>query len=140
MLLQHPQQFGLLGQRHAFDFIQKQGATIGVLQLADALALGAGKGAAFVAKQFGFKQLLGDGRAVEGDKGLVGPRTKIMQAAGDQFLAAAGLAANQHIDRQRRQLQHLAAQGLQAARDPQQAPVDLLTQVGLFVQATVFQD
>ena len=139
MLLQHSQQFGLLGQWHAFDFIQKQGATIGVLQLADTLALGAGKGAAFMAEQFGFKQLLGDCRAVEGHKGLVGTWAKIMQAAGDQLLAAAGLAANQHIDGQRRQFQDLTAQGLQAARYPKQAPVDLLTQARLLMQAAVFQ-
>ena len=39
LLLQHPQQFHLLGQRHAFDFIEKQRAAIGVFELADAFAL-----------------------------------------------------------------------------------------------------
>jgi hypothetical protein len=38
LFLQHPQQFHLLGQWHAFDFIEKQRAAVGVFQLADALA------------------------------------------------------------------------------------------------------
>ncbi len=140
LLLQHPQQFDLLGQRHAFDFIQEQRAAVGIFQLADALALGAGERAAFVAEQLGFKQLLGDGRAVERDKRLFCPWAKIMQATGDQFLAAAGFATDQHIDRQAGQVQHLPAQGLQTARHAEQARFQLRPMVGLLMQATVLQD
>ncbi|MNC79876.1 hypothetical protein D3C75_1324860 [compost metagenome] len=34
-ILQHPQQSGLQGQRHVADFIEEQGAAMGLLQAAD---------------------------------------------------------------------------------------------------------
>jgi len=48
--LQHAQQLGLNGQRQLADLIQQQGATIGELELAAALAECAGEGAADVAE------------------------------------------------------------------------------------------
>ncbi|MNP20533.1 hypothetical protein D3C76_1131070 [compost metagenome] len=98
----------MLGQGHAFDFIEKQRAAIGVFEFADALALGTGECAAFVAKQFCFEQLFGDGRAVQGDEGFIGARPEIVQAAGNQFFAATGFTADQYVDRQRRQIKNLA--------------------------------
>ncbi|MNP02041.1 hypothetical protein D3C76_938790 [compost metagenome] len=62
-----------------------------------------------------------------------------MQAARDQFLAAAGFAADQHVDRRRSQLQHLPAQGLQGRGDAEQARLDVLAQVRLFAQLAVLQ-
>ncbi|MNG22032.1 hypothetical protein D3C84_1064730 [compost metagenome] len=53
-LLQQTQQFDLDIQAHAFDFIEKQGAAIGELELADAAFLRAGKGAGLVAEQLAF--------------------------------------------------------------------------------------
>ncbi|MNN75188.1 hypothetical protein D3C81_1914720 [compost metagenome] len=102
----------MLGQRHAFDFIEEQRAAVRVFEFADALALRAGKRAAFVAEQFGFEQLFRDCRTVERNKGFIGPRPEVVQATGDQFLAAAGFAADQHIDRQRRQVEYLPPQSL----------------------------
>jgi hypothetical protein len=101
---------------------------------------GAGERAAFVTEQLGFEQLLGDRRAVQRDEGLVGARAEIVQAAGDQFLAAAGFATDQHVDRQRRQIQHLPAQGLQATGHAEQRRIEAGAVVGLLVQGAVFQD
>ncbi|MCY1297384.1 hypothetical protein D9M70_468210 [compost metagenome] len=92
-----------------------------------------------MAEQLVLEQALGDRRAVEGDEGLRGARAEVVQAAGDQFLAAAGLAADQHVDRRLRQLQHLAAQLLHAGGEAEQARVDALAQVGGLAQAAVLQ-
>ncbi|MNZ79670.1 hypothetical protein D3C78_982800 [compost metagenome] len=139
LFLQHAQQFGLLGQRHALDFIEEHRAAIGVFQLADALALGAGEGAAFMAEQLGFEQGFGNRRAVERNEGFVGARAEVVQAARDLFLAAAGLAADQHVDRQAGEVQHLSAQLLHALRHAQQVQFQACLEVGLFMQAVVFQ-
>ncbi|MNN13033.1 hypothetical protein D3C81_1260500 [compost metagenome] len=139
LFLQHAQQLDLLRQRHALDLVEEQGAAVGMFQLADALALGAGERAALMTEQLAFEQLLGDRRAVEGDEGLAGPWPEVVQAARDQFLAAAGFAADQHVDRRRRQIQHLPAQGLQGRGDAEQARLDVLAQVGLLAQLAVLQ-
>ncbi|MNQ86160.1 hypothetical protein D3C85_1013460 [compost metagenome] len=130
----------MLGQRHAFDFIEKQCAAVGVLELADALAGRPGERAALVAEQLGLEQLLGDGRAVECDKGLVGPRPEVVQATRDQFLAATGFAANQHVDRQCCQVQNLPTQGLQTPRHAEQRGIQFGAVVRLLVQRAVLQN
>ncbi|MNV48309.1 hypothetical protein D3C71_1402080 [compost metagenome] len=66
--LQHAQQLGLHRQRQLADFIEKQRAAIGALELALALADGAGEGAAHMAKQLAFDQRIGQGRAVHADQ------------------------------------------------------------------------
>ena len=56
IFLQHAEQLHLRARRHVADFIQKNGAVIGLLKPADALAGGAGEGAALMAEQFAFQQ------------------------------------------------------------------------------------
>src|ERR1039458_319541 len=60
--LEDAQDFGLGGERHVPDFVQKNGAVVALLELADALGGGAGEGAFLVAEQFAFQQVLRDGR------------------------------------------------------------------------------
>ena len=69
---------------------------MGLLKAADAPGLGAGEGAAFVAEQLALQQRLGNGRAIDGDERLVGAVAVLVDGAGDQFLAGAGLAADEH--------------------------------------------
>ena len=90
-------------------------------------------------KQLGLKQVLRYGCAVQGHKVFVGPRAKIMQAAGNQLFATAGFTAYQHVYRQGCQISDLSAQGLQAARNAEQPPLYLFAPVGLLVQTAVFQ-
>jgi hypothetical protein len=91
-----------------------------------------------VAEQLGFEQLLGDRRAVERHEGFRA-RAEIVQAAGDQLLAAAGFATDQHVDRQARQVQHLPAQVCKPRDTPSRLDSSC-ARVGLFMQAAVFQD
>ena len=68
------------------------------LELADALAAGAGERAALVAEQLAFQQLGRQRRAVHLDERLRAPRRAAVQLARDDFLADAALAAQQHAD------------------------------------------
>jgi hypothetical protein len=56
-----------------------------------------------MAEQFGFDKILRDGGHVEGDEILVGARAVLVQSMGDQLLAGAALAVDQHRDTGARQ-------------------------------------
>ena len=99
LFLQHAHQLDLRARRHVADFIEKNGAVVGLLEAADAPGFRAGERAAFVAEQFAFQQGFRDGRAIDGDERRVGAVAVLVNGAGDQFLAGAGFAANQHGDR-----------------------------------------
>ena len=72
---------------------------VGLLEAANPLRVRAGEGAAFVAEQFAFQQGFGNRRAVDGDERRVGAVAVLVNGAGDEFLARAGFAANEHGDR-----------------------------------------
>src|SRR5258708_36652966 len=63
-LLQNAQEFRLHGQRHIADFVQKQSAVAGLLELAYMTARSAGERTFFVAKQFRLDQLSGNSSAI----------------------------------------------------------------------------
>jgi hypothetical protein len=92
LFLQQAQHLGLQGQRHVADLVEEKGAAIDLLELADAPAVGAGKGALLVAEQLALQQLLRDGGAVEGQEGRLGTGAVLVDGAGDQLLAGAALA------------------------------------------------
>ena len=95
-VFQHPQQTGLQRQRHVTDFIEKQRAAIGLLQLAaHAVLARTGETAAAITEQFALDQAFGDRRAVEGDEGFVGALAGVMHSLGKGFLARAGFAIDQ---------------------------------------------
>ena len=77
---------------HVADFVQEEGAAVGLLELAQAPRNGAGERALFVAEKLGFDQLAGHGGAIQGDEGPVAARAALVQGAGDQLLPGAGFA------------------------------------------------
>ena len=91
--LQHAQNLGLGGGRHVADLIQEERAVVALLELADALHGRAGEGAALVAEQFAFEQLLGNGGAVDGQERLLAAVAVMVNGPRDQFLAGAAFAA-----------------------------------------------
>ncbi|MNF85416.1 hypothetical protein D3C84_678090 [compost metagenome] len=95
---QHAQQAGLGVGRHVADFVEEQGTAVGLLEAPAALVGGAGEGAFFVAEQLGFHQVFGDRRHVQRDERRGGPRAVAVQGVGDQLLAGAGFAVDQHGD------------------------------------------
>ncbi len=60
------------------------------------LATASVNGALDVAEQLGLEQGLGDGAAVHRDEGLAGARAGLVDGLGQQFLAGAAFAAQQH--------------------------------------------
>ena len=83
-----------------------------LLEPAGARLGGAGEGAALVAEQLGLEQCVRNGRAVDLDEGLVAPPAGQVHRAGEQFLAGARLAQQQHRGLRLRDALELA-QGLQ---------------------------
>jgi len=140
LLLQYAQQLDLLRQRHAFDLVEEQRAAGGMLDAADALALGAGEGAALMAEQLALEDGFRDRRAVQRHKRPADARAEVMQAARDLFLAAAGLATDQHVDVGPGQLQHLASQVIHGAGHAQQLRFDTSLAGELLAQLAVLAD
>ena len=58
--------------------------------------MGVGEGPLLVAEQFALGQRFGDGRAVDGDKRLVAAAAEVMDRLGDNLLARAVFAQDQH--------------------------------------------
>ena len=94
-VLEHAQQFHLDGERHVADFIEKQGAAVGLFEAAGAAGDGAGERAFFVAEQFAFQQIFRDRAAVDGDHLLLAARAVFVHRLGDEFLAGAAFAGDQ---------------------------------------------
>ena len=86
-LLQHAQQFALQVHGHFADFIQKQGAALGLLEQAFLFAVGASEGPFVMTKQHVFDQVVWHGRAVECHKGATGSARSFVQHTRQHFFA-----------------------------------------------------
>ena len=93
-IFQHAKQLGLQRDRHLSNFVQKQGAAIGQFKATFAAHNRACEGAFFVAKEFRFHQRFRDGRAVDGQEGIGGARTELMNRLRHQIFARARFAGN----------------------------------------------
>ena len=137
-ILQHPQQLGLHRQRQLADLIQKQCSAIGLLESARLGSHRAGEGAALVAEKLRLEQTLGDGRAIDFDKGLVGARAGMMDRAGKELLAGSGVTQQQHGEIAASQSPGIGEALLQGRRIAQDAEIgqfraEPLTQVAIFI-------
>ena len=83
--MQHTQQFGLQLNRHLANFIQKNGAALGLLEQTFVLFVGAGECALFVSKKHVFNQMLGQSCTVHGDKWAFGSQRGFVQHTGQYF-------------------------------------------------------
>ena len=71
LFLNGTQQFCLQADVHFADFIKQKGSVVGFFEFTDPPRLRAGKGAFFMAEQFGFQKIIGDGCTVYRDKRFV---------------------------------------------------------------------
>ena len=85
-----------------------------MLEQADLGVGRAGERAAHVAEQLALEQRLDDGGTVHRDQAPILARAEAMQRLGDQFLAGAGFAGDQHRARVRREPAHRVEQLLHA--------------------------
>ena len=95
-IAEHPQQTGLQIKLHVANFIQEQGATVGLLEAATAHGLRTREGTAFVTKQFALQQIFGNGRGVDGDKRTTGALRMFVQCTRHQLFARTGFAGDHH--------------------------------------------
>ena len=95
-LLQNAQQLDLGEEAEVADFVEEERAVGGLLEVAFAGADRTGEGAFLVAEELGFDQGLGNGAAGDGDERLLGARAEVVNGAGDQLLAGAAFAGDEH--------------------------------------------
>ena len=94
-ILQDVQELGLQRQGHLADLVEEDGAAVGELELAELALVGAGEGAALVAEELGLEELEGEGGAVDLDEGALAAGGAVVDGAGDELLADAGLAPDE---------------------------------------------
>ncbi len=95
-LLKYTEQLHLHSGRYVANFVQKDGAPLGIFKFTD---LGAGctsKCSLFVTEQLGFQQGFGQRTTIYADKRSVFSGAVEMDSFGDQFLADTGFAGNKH--------------------------------------------
>ncbi len=98
--LQDAQELDLHVVRHVADLVQEDGALVGQFELAGPAALlGACERTVHVPEEFALQQLIGNGPAVDGHEGLSPALACVMDGLGEQLLARAGLAADEHRGR-----------------------------------------
>ena len=95
LLLERAQNLRLQRQRQIADFIEKQRAAVGELELPRLAVGGAGERPLLVAEQLGLEQRLRDGRTIDRHERAVGAGTQRVQRSGEQLLAGAALAFDQ---------------------------------------------
>ena len=93
---EHAQQARLQIRGHVADLVEEKGAAFGLLEAPAAHRLRAGEGAALVAEELAFEQVLRNGRRIDRDEGALGARTVAMQRARDELLAGARFPRDQH--------------------------------------------
>src|SRR5207249_2797829 len=92
LLLEQAQQLRLRQRGHFADLVEEQRAARALLELADALALGAGERALLVAEQLALQEGFGDGGTVDSQERPLPAAAVLVDGAGDQLLAGAALA------------------------------------------------
>jgi hypothetical protein len=95
-LLQRAQQLDLDVQRDLADLVEEQGAGVGLDEATLARARGAGEGALLVAEQLALEDRLRQRGAVGRDQLARGAGAVLVDVAGEQLLAGAALAEQQH--------------------------------------------
>ena len=92
--LDKAQQLALQIQVHLADLVEKQGTAIGQTGCPFAIPLGASKRALHMTEDLALHQIMGNGGAVEGNKGLFAAGTALVNRLGTHLFAGAALASD----------------------------------------------
>ncbi len=95
-VLQRAQQLGLGRGGELADLVEEERPAVGQLEGARAIRAGRGEGALDVPEELALHQVLGDRPAVSDDEGLLHALAHAVDLFGQQLLARAGLAVDQH--------------------------------------------
>jgi hypothetical protein len=93
----HAQQLGLLAQGDVGDLVEKERAAVGQLEAADAIGARVGECAFDVAEDFALEGSLGQAAGVDGDQRHARAGRGGVQQLGDDLLAGAVLAGDEHV-------------------------------------------
>ena len=96
LLLQDAQELALEREGDLADLIEEERAAVGGFEAAGAVFDRAGEGAFDVAEELALVKLAGDGGAVDADERALGAAAETVDFAGDEFLAGAGFAEDEH--------------------------------------------
>ena len=94
-VLHRTQDLGLAGAAHVGDFVEEEGAPVGLLELPLDPLDGAGEGALLMAEELAVEERVAQRRRVEGDEGSGGTARGVVNRAGQHRLAGAGLAQDE---------------------------------------------
>ena len=86
-LLKHSKQFGLHGERHVTQLIQKQRSPMGQLENPFSVSLSSREGASYVTKKFAFQERFCQGGTVLGEERLCRSQASPMNLSRDDLLA-----------------------------------------------------
>ena len=92
-LLNKPEEFRLHQERQITDFVEEQYPAGGPLDIPVMAPLGTGEGAPLVTEQLALDQFIGDRRAIDGDKRLIGARRNLVNELRRDLLANTTLAS-----------------------------------------------
>jgi hypothetical protein len=89
---ENAKKFGLHGDRHIADFVEKKSSAVGLLEFSGVFGGGSSERAFFVAEEFGLDQFSRDGSAIQGDESVFVARRFFVDGAGDELFASTGFA------------------------------------------------
>src|SRR5450755_2982490 len=98
LLLEHAEQFGLGGWRHVGDFVEKEGARVRCLDLANGLLIRAGKRPPLVSEQLSLKQGLGNRSAIHRSEGMPCASTGVVNGPRHHLFPRSGLADDEDAE------------------------------------------
>lgn len=84
--------FFLYGEGDVAEFVEEEGAVVGLFEEAGASFVCAGEGAGFVAEEFGFDEAGAEGGAVELDEGFLPAWGEVVEVLCGEFFAGAAFA------------------------------------------------
>ena len=91
------EKLGLQAEIHLANLVEKQRAPFGYLKAAGVAFERTGKSALGVSEDLALHQFMGDGGAVDRDERFFGAGARLVHRAGDQLLAGAALAGDEHV-------------------------------------------
>ena len=94
--LQDAQELSLQGQGQVTNLVEENGPFFGFDEKPASRAGCACEGAACVTEELAFEELLGQGRAIDRDKGAFGARPAGVNGLGNQLFTGSRLARNEH--------------------------------------------
>ncbi len=96
LVLQHSKQLDLEIGRQIADFVEENCRAVSQFEESNLFGQRAREGALFAAEQLAFDERLRNGRAVDFHHRSPSPRTEMMHLRGEELLAAASFAEQQH--------------------------------------------